>query len=118
MAGNCPMHERIEEDIKKLNDEVANLSEKISDTSNISNSNDEKIKVANNRIKDLEIDNKSFTELVTSVKVLATEVKHMVEKLNDHEGRLGNIEKQPGEYWRYLMICVIGGVVGYGFSLL
>ena len=72
------------------------------------------------RIKALEADNKALQKLVTSVEVLAQNIKTMAEELSDQGKRLEALEKQPAERWnnmtRTIFTSVIstlaGGLVG------
>lgn len=113
----CQLHKKIESEIEQFNKEKIAMVQKLNNTKETVSNNVERIKVANKRIHDLEENNKNLTELTTSVKVLASEVKHMVEKLNDHEGRLDNIEEKPAIYWKHLITTGIGLIAGYLFSL-
>ena len=73
------------------------------------------------RLKKVENDQAQITDLTISVKELALSVKLNIERQNDHEERLEELEDRDGEMWRsvtkYAITAVIGGVITYMFAL-
>lgn len=114
----CQLHEGLVKSIDQFNAEKIAMVKTIRETSSATEKNIEKISVANNRIKDLEIENKNLTDLAISVKMLASDFNHLVEKLTEHDDRLASIEKKPAEYWQYLMFTVMGLGIGYLFKMI
>ena len=83
---------------------------------------DNRIKVSEHRIEDLEQSQKQIYDLTISVKELAMSVKSMVEEQKEQSDRIKKLEEQPGNKWNTLVTTVIttvvGALVGAGISAL
>lgn len=64
------------------------------------------------RLKEIEKNVLSITDLVTSVKELAVEMKHMSEEQRKQGQRLETLEGRDGEKWRTVVACMITAVIG------
>lgn len=71
----------------------------------------------NSRIKFLEGQTKTITDLAISVKELATSVKQMAETQKEQGEKLEKLEGKDGEMWRkaigYIVTALISGVIGF-----
>lgn len=81
-----------------------------------------RIKVSEHRISDLEESQKHIYDLTISVKELAISVKNMVEEQKEQGERIKKLEAQPGENWntmkKTILTSIIGTVVGAVLSAL
>ena len=71
-----------------------------------------KMKVAENRIADLERQTQQIQELVISVHDLASSVKQMVEEQKEHGERLQSLEDAPREMWKTTTHTILTTLVG------
>ena len=69
------------------------------------------------RLKEIEKSVMSITELVTSVKGLAVEMKHMSEEQRKQGQRLETLEGRDGEKWRTVVACMITAVIGAAIGI-
>ena len=71
----------------------------------------------NHRLDKMEDANKAIQELVTSVAVLAEQMKSMNESMNTLTGKVEQIEAEPGKRWKSVVekvtLLVVAAVVGY-----
>ena len=69
------------------------------------------------RLDKMEDANKAIQELVTSVAVLAEQMKSMNESMNTLTGKVEQIEAEPGTRWKSVVekvtLLVVAAVVGY-----
>ena len=72
---------------------------------------DNRIKVSEHRINDLEQSQKQIYDLTISVKELAISVKSMVEEQKEQGERIKKLEEQPAERWNFLTKTILTGVV-------
>lgn len=76
----------------------------------------------NERLEILEEQTRQFTDLVLSVRELAQSVKQLAETQKVQGEKLDELEGRDGEMWRrasgYVIISIIGLVVGYLFHKL
>lgn len=76
----------------------------------------------NKRLEILEEQTKQFTDLVLSVRELAQSVKQLAETQKVQGEKLDELEGRDGEMWRrvsgYVITSIIGLVVGYLFHKL
>lgn len=74
----------------------------------------------NSRIKLLEEQTKTITDLAVSVKELAMSVKQMAETQKEHGEKLEKLEERDGEMWRkvvgYIVTAVAGIIIGFVFK--
>ena len=70
-----------------------------------------RIKVSEHRIEDLEESQKQIYDLTISVKELAMSVKSMVEEQKKQSDRIKKLEDEPGDNWKTLKKTIITGVV-------
>lgn len=74
----------------------------------------------NARIKELEDQTTTVTDLAFSCKELALSIKSMTETLNEHGVKLEKLESRDGEMWRkvvgYAITAVVGIVIGFIFK--
>lgn len=72
------------------------------------------------RIKLLEEQTKTITDLAISVKELAMSVKQMAETQKEHGEKLEKLEERDGEMWRkvvgYIVTAVAGIIIGFVFK--
>ena len=72
---------------------------------------DEKIKVANHRIDDLEEQQKQIQDLTLSVQELAMSVKSMVEVQKTHSEKINELESKPAQNWNTMQRTVLTAIV-------
>lgn len=76
----------------------------------------------NKRLETLEEQTRQFTDLVLSVRELAQSVKQLAETQKVQGEKLDELEGRDGEMWRrvsgYVITSIIGLVVGYLFHKL
>ena len=72
----------------------------------------------NKRIERLEEGQMQISKLVTSVEVLATNIKTMSDELSKQGKRLEEIETTPRKRWETIIACIITGLVGAGLTAL
>ena len=72
---------------------------------------DNRLKVSEHRIEDLEQSQKQIYDLTISVKELALSVKSMVAEQKEQSERIRKLEEQPGEKWNTLQKTILTGVV-------
>lgn len=81
-----------------------------------------RIKVSEHRIRDLEESQKQIYDLTISVKELAISVKSMVSEQKEQGERIKKLEEQPAEKWNTLqktiLTSIISTVVGAVLSAL
>lgn len=81
-----------------------------------------RIKVSEHRISDLEESQKQIQELTISVKELAMSVKSMVEEQKEQGTRIKKLEEEPGKKWdlftKTILTSIISVVVGAVLSAL
>ena len=70
-----------------------------------------RIKVSEHRIEDLEESQKQIYDLTISVKELAISVKSMVEEQKKQGDRITKLEEEPAENWKNIKNTVITGIV-------
>ena len=70
-----------------------------------------RIKVSEHRIEDLEQSQKQIYDLTISVKELAISVKSMVEEQKEQGERIKKLEEQPVERWNLLTKTILTGIV-------
>ena len=74
-----------------------------------------------NRIGDLEADNKALQELSSSVKVMAEQLKTMNERLNRVDAAVTAIQSVPAGRWdaivKAVVTALVAGFVGYALAL-
>lgn len=76
-----------------------------------------RVKVCEHRLTDLERQQKEIQTLTISVHDLATSVKNLTEQQKDNSKRLDLLEDEPGENWklliRTLITALVGAFIGY-----
>ena len=72
----------------------------------------------NKRIERLEEGQMQIGKLITSVEVLATNIKTMSEEISKQGKRLEEIETTPRKRWETIVACVITGLVGAAITAL
>lgn len=72
---------------------------------------DNRIKVSEHRIADLEQLQKQIYDLTISVKEIAMSVKNMVEEQKEQGDRIKKLEEQPAEKWNTLQKTIITSIV-------
>lgn len=76
----------------------------------------------NSRIRFLEEQTKTITDLAVSVKELAMSVKQMAETQKEQGEKLEKLEGRDGEMWRkvvgYIVTAIVGIVIGFMFKQL
>ena len=74
----------------------------------------------NSRIKLLEEQTKTITDLAVSVKELAMSVKQMAETQKEQGDKLEKLESRDGEMWRkvagYIVTAIAGIIIGFIFK--
>lgn len=65
----------------------------------------------NKRIEIIEGKQSQISELVVSVKVLATNVENIAKEINEQGMRLREIEGKPAKRWETVISCVISAIV-------
>lgn len=70
----------------------------------------------NKRLERLEEGQMQISKLVTSVEVLATNIKTMSDEISKQGQRLEDIEAQPKKRWETVVACIITGLVGAAIS--
>ena len=73
---------------------------------------DNRIRVSEHRIDDLEESQKQIYDLTISVKELAMSVKSMVTEQKTQGDRIRQLEEKPGKRWDLIITTIITGVVG------
>ena len=73
---------------------------------------DNRIKVSEHRIDDLEESQKQMYDLTISVKELAMSVKNMVDEQREQSERIKKLEEKPGKRWDLIVTSAITTVVG------
>lgn len=71
-----------------------------------------RLKVSEHRVADLEESQKQIYDLTISVKELAMSVKSMVEEQKEQSERIKKLEEAPVEKWNTVQKTMISGVVG------
>lgn len=117
MSG-CVSHEMIEASLKQVQEDIKQHSEKLIGHGEKIASIEKQVELNKKSIEDLEVDNKAINRIATAVEVQTTELKHLVSKLNNHEGRIDLIEKKPAIYWQTVITALISAAVGYFIRLL
>lgn len=78
---------------------------------------EEEDKRQNKRIEIIEEKQSAISELVVSVKVLATNVENIAKEINEQGIRLKEIEGKPGKRWEqlvgYILSAVVTAVIAY-----
>ena len=69
--------------------------------------NTQSVKSAHHRIDSIEIEQKERTDLIVSVKEIATEMKHMREDMASISDRLAEVEKKPTKNWDNLKWLIV-----------
>lgn len=64
------------------------------------------------RIKKLEGESDTLHELVTSVKVMAEQMKNMNNNFKNLAGDVEELKEKPGKRWDYVVDNIIWGVAG------
>ena len=81
---------------------------------------DEENERQNKRIEILENTVRQVSELTASVKVLATNMDHMLTEQKKQGERLERLESRDGEKWRtvvsYVLTLVLGALITFGLS--
>ena len=72
---------------------------------------DNRIKVSEHRIDDLEESQKQIYDLTISVKEIAMSVKSMVAEQKAQGDRIKQLEEKPGENWNTLTKTILTGIV-------
>lgn len=72
---------------------------------------DNRIKVSEHRLDDLEQSQKQIYDLTISVKELAMSVKSMVEEQKEQGERIKKLESQPSENWNTLKKTILTSVI-------
>lgn len=72
---------------------------------------EEKMKVANHRIDDLEEQQKQIQDLTLSVQELAMSVKNMVEVQKAHSEKISELESKPAQNWNTMQRTVLTAIV-------
>ena len=72
----------------------------------------------NKRIERLEEGQMQISKLVTSVEVLATNIKTMSDELSKQGQRLEEIEGTPKKRWETIVACIITGLIGAAITAL
>ena len=74
----------------------------------------------NARLKLLEGQTKTITDLAVFVKELAMSIKQMAETQKEQGGKLEKLEERDGDMWRkvvgYIITAIVGIVVGFVFK--
>jgi len=70
----------------------------------------------NKRLEIIEGKQSQISELVVSVKVLATNVENIAKEINEQGLRLREIEGKPAKRWETIISCIITGLVGAAIS--
>lgn len=77
---------------------------------------DERIKVVNKKIADLEEQQQRIQDLTLSVQELAFSVKNMVEVQKEHSDKLAELEERPAQNWstmtRTAFTTIISAIAG------
>lgn len=72
---------------------------------------EEKMKVANHRIDDLEKQQEHIQKLTLSVQELAMSVKSMVEVQKTHSEKINELESKPAQNWNTMQRSVLTAIV-------
>lgn len=70
-----------------------------------------RLKVSEHRVADLEESQKQIYDLTISVKELAMSVKSMVEEQKEQSERIKKLEEQPAEKWNALQKTILTTIV-------
>lgn len=73
---------------------------------------DERSKRNEGRIKQLESAQATMNRLVSSVEVLAEQIRTMNGNLTTLTNRVTSLEARPGKQWRSLMDCICSAAIG------
>lgn len=73
---------------------------------------DNRLKVSEHRIADLEAQQKRIQELTISVKELAISVKNMVAEQKAQSDRIEKLESEPGQNWESIKKTVLTTITG------
>lgn len=73
---------------------------------------DNRLKVAEHHIEDIEEQQKQIQELTISVKELAISVKNMVEEQKAQSDRIEKLESGPGKNWESIKKTVLTTITG------
>ena len=84
---------------------------------------DDRAKVQDHRIEDLEDTVKQIQDLSISIKELAINMKNMLEEQKKQGERLSKLEQEPADRWNNMMKTIfntflgalIGGIIAYVF---
>lgn len=68
---------------------------------------EQKTKSNTRRIENLERDQETLNRLVTSVEVIAANIKNMAEKVDKIDGKVEQLEAVPSDRWKTLISCAI-----------
>ena len=76
-----------------------------------------RLKVSEHRIEDLEKQQKDIQTLTVSVHELAISVKNLTEEQKAHTSRIAALEMEPATKWKELVkaiiVALVGVVIGY-----
>lgn len=79
--------------------------------------NEQRSKSNTRRIEGLERDHETLNRLVTSVEVIATNIKNMAEKVDKIDTKVEQLEAVPSDRWKnfigYAMSAVVSAVVTF-----
>lgn len=73
---------------------------------------DNRLKVSEHRVADLEEQQKQIQELTISVKELAISVKNMVAEQKAQNDRIEKLESEPGQNWESIKKTVLTTITG------
>lgn len=73
---------------------------------------DNRLKVSEHRINDLEEQQKQIQELTIAVKELAMSVKNMVTEQKEQSDRIEKLESEPGQNWQNIKRTALTTIAG------
>lgn len=101
--------EQFQENQKEIVTTIANLRERIVEV-------EQSTRSAHHRLNSQEEQTKAIIKMSSSVEYMARQVEDMVGILKEHDGRLDELEKAPGDtmisYWKLFIGALVTGGAG------
>lgn len=125
MLGECPFHgkcQNIAEECKRLSDDGRNITAELGDVRERVAIAEQSTKSAHHRLDSMEEQTKAVIRLAVSVENMSSKMEDMIAIHKDHDGRISDLEKQPGDvalkrnHW--IAITLGSGAIGMLFTVL
>lgn len=118
----CQVHEMTLKNFEQFQENQKEIVKSISQVRERVTINEQSTKSAHHRLDSQEEQTRAIVKMSTSIEYMAKQVESMLELLKEHDGRLDELERAPGQnvlgYWKLFLGALITGGAGILIGIL